>query len=144
MPKGQYDRNLMKLAGTETALVDGDYKKQFYQPSRRGRKAGSLTFDQIYKGELPRTPFEKLQFDLKLTKTEFAEAIQMTMAAVSAVCRGSVSATVPVAKRMQEEARKRGIAITLDELYQHVIPWALDDPLPSRKTSSPEREDSLL
>ena len=138
MPKGQYDRNLMRRAGTETALVDGDYKKQFYQPSKRGNKRGVVfTFDQIYKGELPRTPFEKLQFDLKMTKTEFANAIQMTVAAVSAVCRGSVCATVPVAKRMQEEARKRGIAITLDELYQHVIPWAFEnesaaDPLPSQ------------
>lgn len=136
MPKGQYDRNLMRRAGTETALMDGDYKKQFYQPSKRGRRlAYSMTFDQVYKGELPRTPFEKLQFDLKMTKTEFAKSIQMTMAAVSAICRGSVSATVPVAKRMQEEARKRGIAITLDELYQHVVPWALENE--SAQVSSP-------
>jgi aryl carrier-like protein len=35
--------------------------------------------------------------------------------------------TVSLAKRMQEEARQRGIAVTLDELYQHVVPHGLSN-----------------
>lgn len=128
---GHYDRSTMKRAGTDDRVkTDPEaYKQQFYQRGGRGRPTkgvGSMSFEQLYKGEAPRTPFEKLRFDLKLTQIEWAKEIQMTHAAVSAVDRGHVIATVPVAKRMQEEARKRGIAVTLDELYQHVITWQIE------------------
>lgn len=129
MPKGQYDRSTMKRAGTnEKVLLKDDYKQQFYQRKKRGRKEGNKpSFEELYENQIPRTPFEKLQFDLRMNKTEFAKMIDVTVSAISAVVSGRAITTVPVAKRMQEEAWSRGIPVTLDELYQHVIPWRTEE-----------------
>ena len=59
---------------------------------------------------------------LKLRQIEWAGILDTSTCAISHLERGNTVASIPLAKRMQEEARARGIAVTLDELYQHVIP----------------------
>jgi DNA-binding XRE family transcriptional regulator len=130
MPKGIYDRK-KRTRKEETelgTLMDLRGFKETYKQSTRGFKRGQQRdFASIHKGEEPRTPFEALRFKLKMTQIQWADCLQTSGANISAIDRGRINAAVPLAKRMQEEARIRGIAVTLDELYQHVVPYRLDD-----------------
>ncbi len=84
---------------------------------KRGRPTGSWMKDR----DEPRTPFEALRVQLKLGRKEWAERLGYSLSFLGTIEAGDGICNVPIAKRMIEEARKEGIAITLDELYQHVI-----------------------
>lgn len=108
------------------SILDNKGFQQSYQVSKRGVKKGTkFSFEKATRTEEPRTPFEALRFKLKLKQCEWAEILQTSQANLGAIDRGTVAAGVPLAKRMQEEAWKRGEVVTLDELYQHVVPWRL-------------------
>lgn len=72
--------------------------------------------------EHPETPFRALRYQLGFPIEKWAMILDSTMSTLSQSERGKVVPLVPLAKRMIEEARIRGIAVTLDELYQHVLP----------------------
>jgi hypothetical protein len=92
---------------------------------KRGRPKGSC--DPLDWTDDPRTPFEALRILLKINRNEWKDRLGCSKALVSLVERGEYVATIGMAKRMQEEARKMGVAVTLDELYQHVVPWKVDE-----------------
>jgi DNA-binding XRE family transcriptional regulator len=109
------------------SILDNVGFQQTYKTNARGLKKGTkLSFEQATRIEEPRTPFEALRFTLKIKQCDWAEMLQVTIPSLGAVERGTVCGSVPVAKRMQEEARKMGVMVTLDELYQHVVPWKVD------------------
>lgn len=83
---------------------------------RRGRKKTDEQFEN------PETPFQALRYKLGLSGNQWALILDSNQSALSHSERGKVIPSVPLAKRMIEEARVRGIAVTLDELYQHVLP----------------------
>jgi hypothetical protein len=132
MPKGHYDRATMKRSDTikcieKNTLIDQKGFQETYKRSLRGIKKGQRKdFDAVHKDEIPRTPFEALRFKLKLTQAMWAECIDSTPQMVASTDRGTTCASVPLAKRMQEEAWKRGIPVTLDELFQHVVPYRIE------------------
>ena len=70
----------------------------------------------------PETPFRALRYQLGFPIEKWAMILDSTVSTLSHSERGNVVPLVPLAKRMIEEARIRGIAVTLDELYQHVLP----------------------
>lgn len=74
-----------------------------------------------------RTPFEALRFALRMERKDWGELIDYSVHTLRLLESGSIICSVPLAKRMIEEARKMGIAITLDELYQHVIPSGMEE-----------------
>lgn len=114
------------IQGTENANLmrwgaSAEFKEQTHVVKKRGRSVGSRKpFAYM---DNPRTPFEALRMLVKMTQTEWSEVLGTSMSAISHLDRGNSVASIPLAKRMQEEARLRGIAVTLDELYQHVIPY---------------------
>jgi DNA-binding XRE family transcriptional regulator len=71
----------------------------------------------------PETPFRALRYQLGFPIDKWAMSVDSTVSTLSHSERGRVIPLVPLAKRMIEEARIRGIAVTLDELYQHVLPY---------------------
>lgn len=102
---------------------DSRFRELQVEMKRRGRPPG---FEIAQRYDDPRTPFEALRFLLKLDRKEWCKINDCSLATLSAIENGGrngVVANVSLAKRMQDEARQRGIAITLDELYQNVIPW---------------------
>jgi DNA-binding XRE family transcriptional regulator len=76
-------------------------------------------------GAVPRTPFQALRMMTSMNQTEWSIVNQVSIGTITHAESGKVIPTVSLAKRMQEEARQRGIAVTLDELYQHVVPHGL-------------------
>lgn len=110
--------NLYKWGANEA------FRQQFKEIKKRGRPKGS-TMDFVLNSE-PRTPFEALRMLLKISGVAWAKILDSSQSTVSHVERGVHIASIPLAKRMQEEARKRGVAVTLDELYQHVVPWGAE------------------
>jgi hypothetical protein len=91
---------------------------------KRGRPKGSTP--NIDWTDDPRTPFEALRILMKISRKEWQERLGCSQSFISQLERGELVATVGMAKLMQEEARKEGINVTLDELYQHVIPWQVE------------------
>jgi len=89
---------------------------------KRGRPTGSGMKDR----DEPRTPFEALRYQLKLGRKEWAERLGYSLSFLGIIEAGDGICNVAIAKLMIEEARKEGIAITLDELYQHVIPAGME------------------
>jgi len=92
--------------------------------NRRGARRGVCK--QV---DEPKTPFAALRMVLKLTQREWSEICGISAVVIYNIEQGKGVTNIAVAKRMQDEARKRGVAITLDELYQHVIPWVNEDDL---------------
>lgn len=129
VPKGGQQESLRQWSAStqfraETKLI-----------RKRGRPKGSeVTNDWT---DDPRTPFEALRVLLKVSRKEWCALLDCSPSLISQIERGEYIATVAMAKLMQEEARKRSVAVTLDELYQHVIPWgqssAAEPSLPSSK-----------
>lgn len=112
--EGTSSANMMKWG------ANAEFKEALVEVKRRGRKVGGRN---ALKTDDPRTPFEALRMLLNLRQDEWSRILDTTQSAISHTERGGVSASVPLAKRMQEEARQRGVAVTLDELYQHVLPY---------------------
>lgn len=113
--EGTQNVNLMRWGAS------AEFKEQTKVVKKRGRSVGSRKpFAYI---DNPRTPFEALRMLLKITQTEWAKVLETSITAISHLERGMTAASIPLAKRMVEEARIRGIAVTLDELYQHVLPY---------------------
>ncbi len=77
------------------------------------------------KDAVPRTPIQALRMMTSMNQTEWSIVCQVSLGTITHAESGKVIPTVSLAKRMQEEARQRGIAVTLDELYQHVVPHGL-------------------
>jgi len=92
---------------------------------KRGRPKGPV--NPLDWTDDPRTPFEALRILLKINRDDWKDRLGCSKALVSLVERGEYVATIGMAKRMQEEARKMGVVVTLDELYQHVVPWKVDE-----------------
>ena len=127
IPKGGQQESLRQWSAStqfraETKLI-----------RKRGRPKGSeVTNDWT---DDPRTPFEALRVLLKISRKEWCALLDCSPSLISQIERGEFIATVGMSKLMQEEARKRGVAVTLDELYQHVIPWgqsSAESSLPSQ------------
>lgn len=112
--KGTHNVSMMKWGAS------AEFKEQTKVVRKRGRATGSK---REFTEEEPRTPFEALRMLLKLRQIEWCAILDTSNCAISHLERGNTVASIPLAKRMQEEARARGIAVTLDELYQHVIPY---------------------
>ena len=94
---------------------------------KRGRAAGFLK-----ETSLPLTPFQALRYRLKLTTKQWSDLLGVSASTINASDRGVAIPEVQLAKRMIEEARKLGVAVTLDELYQHVVPLGLEPIVPKR------------
>jgi hypothetical protein len=88
-----------------------------------GKQPGIRKHKKMYEGIEARTTFEALMFKLCLPMQEWSMLCDISCQRISVINKGVHIATVPVAKRMQEEARKLGVVVTLDELYQSVLPW---------------------
>ena len=88
---------------------------------KRGRPLGSAVTNDWT--DDPRTPFEALRILMKISRKEWCSLLNCSLSLISQVERGECVATIGMAKLMQEVARQRGVAVTLDELYQHVIPY---------------------
>lgn len=110
-----------QLANLRKWEASAEFKQQTKVIRKRGRPTGSKMPLKV--NEEPRTPFEALRILMKLTQIEWAKVIEIAPSNLSQIERGNHVANIAVAKRMQEEARKKGIAVTLDELYQHVISY---------------------
>ena len=67
------------------------------------------------------TPFAMIRKMLKMTRKEFAEACNVHIRTAFYIDTGKQYPTPLVAKRMQEVARRQGLAVTLDEIYQNLI-----------------------
>lgn len=112
--KGTHNVSMMKWGAS------AEFKEQTHAIKKRGPQTGTK---RAFTEDEPRTPFEALRMLLKLRQIEWAGILDTSNCAISHLERGNTVASIPLAKRMQEEARARGIAVTLDELYQHVLPW---------------------
>lgn len=125
MPKG---RNFPK--GTHVPLTLKEFENENFKEEivmkKRGRPPGTK-MGPMRSEEDPRTPFEALRYLLKLSRSDWAKILNCSVNVLyqieTANPRTGIIANVSLAKRMQEEARQRGVAITLDELYQHVALW---------------------
>ena len=98
---------------------------------KRGRIAGKSIEKDFDEGDA-RTPFEALRYKLKLSRKEWGELIECSVSTIGMMESGETIGSVGLAKRMVEEARKLGIAVTLDELYQHVIPQGMEESMEVR------------
>lgn len=74
-------------------------------------------------GEEPTCPVDLLRERFGMTRKAFGELFDLRTKGIGQILLGKLFPSVPLAKAMQEEARRRGIAITLDEIYQNVVPW---------------------
>ena len=101
--------------------ADQSFRDQVKEVKKRGPKKGSYQTPDFTTD--PRTPFEALRYLLKISRPQWEELLGVSQAAIGMIERGHIIASVPLAKRMIEEARVRGVAVTLDKLYQHVVMW---------------------
>lgn len=76
----------------------------------------------------PETPFEALRYLVNMTTRDWAKACECSQTLIVDVERGRRLPNIPLAKRMQEEALRCGIAITLDEMFQNVLSWKVELP----------------
>jgi DNA-binding XRE family transcriptional regulator len=100
--------------------ADKAFREQIKEVKKRGRPKGAhvkYDFDDD-----PRTPFEALRVLMLIPRKEWAQSLDIHLHTLGMIERGDYVPNPSLAKAMQEEARKRGVAVTLDELYQHVIP----------------------
>lgn len=93
-------------------LLDDDEDEEL-ESERRGKK---LVFRKI-----ARTPVEALRNKFKMSVTDFANLLEISQPYAVRINRGDDLPSVSLAKRMIEEARKLGFAVTLDEIYQNVV-----------------------
>lgn len=94
--------------------------------SKRGRNNGQKIKKRIIITS-PRTPVEALRWILGLSITEWSNKVETLPRYIHHYESGHVHTPVRLAKRMQEEARKLGVSITLDELYQNVYPKGYEE-----------------
>jgi DNA-binding XRE family transcriptional regulator len=96
------------------------FEEKVYSTKRRGPPPLGMRKEN----PPPKTPVQALRYLLQMSQHEWANLLEVNIATITHSEVGKVIPTVALAKRMQEEARQRGIAVTLDELYQHVLPWS--------------------
>ena len=104
--------------------ADKSFRDQIKEVKKRGRPKGThakYDFDDD-----PRTPFEALRVLMLIPRVDWAKTLDINLNTLGSIERGDHVPNPSLAKFMQEEARKRGVAVTLDELYQHVIPWGVE------------------
>ena len=70
----------------------------------------------------PICPIQALRFKMQIKFKEWIDLIDLTHNQALMYERGRSMVPLDLGKRMQEIARQRGIAVTLDELYQNVVP----------------------
>lgn len=119
------------LLGTQASSMkyweaDKAFREQVKIIKKKGRPKGSKSVN-VQSTDDPRTPFEALRVLLNIGRVEWGERLDISQGTVGSFERGDCIPNVSLAKRIQEEARKQGIAVTLDELYQHVIPHGYED-----------------
>ena len=119
-------RNVPK--GCESASTV-DWRKMAQQALviRRKRGRPPNPENREWRVEEARTPFEAVRYLLELERKEWSEKIGYGVPMIGLIESGQNIPNVALAKRMIEEARKYGLAVTLDELYQHVIPFGLEE-----------------
>lgn len=105
---GTIKRRLKPLAETE------------YSGRRSKNLVDSGWKDNEKVGKSGRTPIDLLRIKMGLKKSELGELLGLSNRTIGILCAGDKLLSVPMAKLLQEEARKRDIAVTLDELYQNV------------------------
>lgn len=69
----------------------------------------------------PKSPVDLLRRKLGLTKSQFGNLIYVRGLALLRMLDGEMIPSIHLARVIQEEARKRGLAVTLDEIYQNVV-----------------------
>lgn len=127
MPRG--GRNFPE--GCESMGSTVDWKKMAQQAlvirRKRGRPVNYSPEREEWDLKDCRTPFETVRYLLELERKEWAARIGYGVPVIGKIESGQSLPNVALAKRMIEEARKEGLAVTLDELYQHVIPYGLEE-----------------
>ena len=98
--------------------LSGDYK--VLERKKRGRPRVEYRSKEFNVDKEPETPFEALRHLLKLTRKEWAEKIDLSPGYLAGFESGRKIPSIPLAKRIIEEARLLGVAVTLDELYQNL------------------------
>jgi DNA-binding XRE family transcriptional regulator len=104
---------------------------------KRGRIAGK-SIEKDFDESDARTPFEALRYKLRLSRKDWGELIGCSVSTIGMMESGEYVGSVGLAKRMVEEARKYGVAVTLDELYQHVIPQGMEENIKENMKESVE------
>ena len=114
-------------------IADEGFKQSIKYLKKRGRPPGARNKPKVF-DEKPRTPFDALRVLLELERKDWADLCGASVGTVRAIELGEIVANPALAKKMQEEARKLGVAVTMDELYAHVMPWGWEPP-PNEETS---------
>jgi hypothetical protein len=104
-------------------MADDVFLRSVKYLKRRGRPPGSKNKPKERVDDPPRTPFDALRVLLQLERKEWSDLCGASVGTVRAIELGEIIANPALAKKMQEEARKLGVAVTMDELYAHVMPW---------------------
>ena len=69
----------------------------------------------------PKSPVDCLRRKCGLTRQQFGNLIYVRGKGLAKMLSGELIPSIHLAKVIQEEARKRGVAVTLDEIYQNVV-----------------------
>lgn len=123
-------KELQDKTGLYKWIPSEEYQQEVRAIRRKGRPKGSKNAipTDVYDTNLkPRTPFEALRIILKLSRTDWAEKLDISKASIAIIERGAGMVNISILKRMQEEARKLGVSVTLDELVMHVVPWGMGE-----------------
>lgn len=96
---------------------DARFREQVKVIKKRGRRMANEFIEN------PRTPFEALRILLNISREEWARKCDASNGTIGSIERGDAVANPALAKRMVDEARSLGVACTMDELFQHVVPW---------------------
>ena len=126
IPVGASIASVMDWRKMRKREEDGSEGLSIVVKRKRGRIAGKSIEKDFDEGDA-RTPFEALRYRLRLSRKEWGELIECSVSTIGMMESGEYVGSVGLAKRMVEEARKYGVAVTLDELYQHVIPQGMEE-----------------
>ena len=74
----------------------------------------------------PITPIQALRYRMQVKFMDWIKMIDLSYNQAVMYERGGSIVPIDLGKRMQEEARKLGVAVTLDELYQNVVPRGME------------------
>lgn len=117
----QLDQKLVEEA--DMAYKDIVLKKKGIYNRRANGEARKVPLRSIDNFDRePVCPIQALRFKMQIKFKDWIDLIDLTYNQALMYERGRSMVPLDLGKRMQEIARRRGIAITLDELYQNVVP----------------------
>ncbi len=105
---------------------------RFRQPQVLPTQRGAYRIKRVVSGGEPRggeyedredevmSPLQAVRKLLNLSRGALADQLRVEVWTITGIEQGLRIMDVPLAKEVQEVARKHGIAVTLDELYQNV------------------------